>query len=357
MKSLLKYEILKILRKRLSILALTAVLLFSVLLSVTDYRDMHAYDGVSREGSGGTAVEIEKDLAAKYGGILTDEKVRQILTDFKPGDLHGLNPKYYYQNAMQAAAFNYFVDLNGSWNGLSVSDVFGNEVIKAGYIGGWSAASQSLAKVLLMLSMVLILLTTPVFSGEYGGMDNLIFTSRYGRTKDPLCKVSASMIVSAAATVFTVAFHLLTARLLYGTEGLDCSILFAPAELTEGYIPFNFTCGEVLQYQVFLSLMGAVSVTGITLLLSAACKNQMAAFIASAALYILPVMLPIPETSPLYRIIVLMPLYDSQYISLLSVGQLKNGMLYAVWSVPAALLLLLLGSIASPCIFARRQVS
>lgn len=357
MKSLLKYEILKILRKRLSILALAAVLLFSVLLSVTDYRDTHAYDGISREGSGGTAVEIEKDLAAKYGGILTDEKVQQILTDFKPGDLHGLNPKYSYQNAMQAAAFNYFVDLNGNWNGLSVSDVFGDEVIKAGYIGGWSAASRSLAKVLLTLSIVLILLTAPVFSGEYGGMDHLIFTSRYGRTKGPICKVAASMIVSVSVTIFTVVFHLLTARLLYGTDGLDCSILFAPAELTEGYIPFNLTCGTVLQYQCLLSLMGAVSVTGITLLLSAACKNQMASFVASAAIYILPVMLPVSETSPLYRIIVLMPLYDSQYISLLSVARLKSGLLYAVWSVPVALLLLLLGATAAPRLFARRQVS
>ena len=60
------------------------------------------------------------------------------MNDFAPThDLHGLNAMYLYQNATQSAAFSRFSDKEGNWNGLSVSDVFGNEEIKIGYVDGW----------------------------------------------------------------------------------------------------------------------------------------------------------------------------------------------------------------------------
>ena len=72
---------------------------------------------------------------------------------------------------------------------------------------------------------------------------------------------------------------------------------------------------------------------------------------------ILPVVwLPISETSALYRIIVLMPLFYSQYISIMSVEQMHNGMLYAVWSIPVAIALVVIGSIISHKAFSKHQV-
>ena len=71
------------------------LLLFSVLISFSTYQNKYAFDGVSAEGSGKTAVEIDKEIAAKYEGILTDEKVQQMMNDFAPThDLHGLNAIY-----------------------------------------------------------------------------------------------------------------------------------------------------------------------------------------------------------------------------------------------------------------------
>ena len=102
--------------------------------------------------------------------------------------------------------------------------------------------------------------------------------------------------------------------------------------------------------------MSAVSVTGITLILSAVCKNQMISFVAAATVYIIPIMLPIAETNGLYRLIVLMPLYYSQYISIMSVEQMHNGMLYAVWSIPVAIALVVIGSIISHKAFSKHQV-
>ena len=134
MKKLIYFELRKIFSKRLSMVTLIGILLFSALLSFSTYQNKYAFDQNAGEGSGKAAVEIDKEIAAKYEGILTDEKVRQMMSDFAPtSDLHGLNAAYIYQNAMQSAAFSRFSDLNGNWNGLSVSDVFGNEEIKIGY--------------------------------------------------------------------------------------------------------------------------------------------------------------------------------------------------------------------------------
>ena len=145
--------------------------------------------------------------------------------------------------------------------------------------------------------------------------------------------------------------------MLYGSSGLDCSILFAPSGFAEGYIPFNITCGMLLKYQILLAFTSVVSITGVTLVLSAVCKNQMVALVASAAIYLFPVMLPVAETSPLFRIITLLPLYHAQFVSLMSVDQMGSGVLYAVLAVPVALIFMGVGIVLSRRVFAKHQIS
>lgn len=328
MKNLIKFELRKILTKRFAVISVAAILLLSLILSFSTLHSMYAFDGNGTEETGKAAVEIDKQIALKYEGKLTDNKVQQMMSEFKPTqDLHGMNAKYIYQNALQSSVFSHFADIDGSWNGLSVADVFGDKEIKVGYVNGWLSTSQNMAKIFIVLSLVIILLIAPVFSGEYSGVDNIILTSKYGKTKCATAKVLASLLSAVFITTLVVIFNLLIAVAIYGTEGMDCSILFAPIDFLEGYIPFNITCGTVLKYQILLAFMSAISVTGIVLILSAVCKSQMIAFVISAAIYVIPIMLPISETSALYRIIVLMPLFYSQYISIMSVEQMHKASL------------------------------
>lgn len=184
MKKLIQFELRKIFSKRLTQAALISLFLLSVLLGFSAYQNMYAFDGISNEGTGRIAVGIDKAIAEKYEGQLTDEKVQQMMIEFKPKqDLHGMNAAYLYQNALQSALFRNFSDLNGNWNGLSVSDVYGNEEIKIGYTYGWLKTSQNMVRIFIVLSLVVAIMTAPVFSGEYGGVDNIILTSKYGKTK------------------------------------------------------------------------------------------------------------------------------------------------------------------------------
>ena len=357
MKKLIQFELRKIFSRRLTQAALIALFLLSVLLDFSAYQNMYASDGISNEGTGRIAVEIDKAIAGKYKGLLTDEKVQQMMIEFKPKqDLHGMNAAYLYQNALQSALFRNFSDLDGNWNGYSVSDVYGNEEINIGYTYGWLNTSQNMVKIFIVLSLVVVIMTAPVFSGEYGGVYNIILTSKYGKTKCGAAKIIGSILAALIITAVVSAINLIYAFILYGSSGLDCSILFAPADFAAGYIPFNITCGTLLKYQILLAFTSIISVTGITLVLSAVCKNQTVALVASAAIYLFPVMLPVSETSTLFKIITLLPLYHAQFVFLMSVEQIRGNVLYALMAVPVALIFMGIGVFISRRVFAKHQV-
>lgn len=89
MKKLILFELRKVFSKRLALIALIGIILFSALLSFSTFQNKYAFDQNIGEGTGKTAVKIDKEIAAKYEGILTDEKVQQMMSDFAPThDLH-----------------------------------------------------------------------------------------------------------------------------------------------------------------------------------------------------------------------------------------------------------------------------
>lgn len=358
MRKLIHFELQKIYVKRLTQVVLMGLLLLSMVFTLSNYLNKYAFDGNSVDGTGKVAVEIDKEIAVKYNGTLTDEKVEQMMSEFSPKqDLHGMNATYLYQNAMQSAAFARFSDMDGNWNGLSVSDVFDNEEIKVGYVDGWLSTSQNLTRIFTILSLAIVIMIAPVFSGEYEGVDNIIMTSKYGKTKCITAKIFASMISTLLTTTLITILNLTIALVLYGHEGLDCSILFAPKAYIEGFIPFNITCSTLLNYQILLAITSTISVTGITLLISAISKKQTASFIVSAAVYAFPILFPMSVSNPLFRYIGLMPLYQAQAVSLMSIEQMHNGMLYAIWAVPIALVLFGIGTFTARKAFAKHQIS
>lgn len=200
-------------------------------------------------------------------------------------------------------------------------------------------------------------MVAPVYSGEYGGMDRLILTAKYGKTRCAAAKNTAALLSALLVAACFAAGNLLFGLAAYGRDGLDCSILFAPMEFVQGYIPFPITCAALLGYQVLLALTGAAGAVGVALLFSPVCNNQVMALAASAAALALPVLLPVAESSPMFRILVLAPVYHMQFVSIMSVEQMKGGALYAVFAVLAAAVLLALGFAVSRRAFANHQVS
>lgn len=359
MRKIICYELEKIFLKRLTQAALLILLLLSLLFSFSSYRNTYAWDPVTgNEGSGRKGIEVEKTVAERYGGILTDETVQKMISEMVPKTgPDEINARYLYRNTLQCATGMRFCDANGNWNGRSVSDVFGKEEIKIGYTIGWYQTSRNLTILYILLSFIAILMAAPVFSSEYeGGVDNLILTSRYGKTKCAIAKTAAGFLAAFLVTAFLTCVNIAAEFLLYGSGGLDCSVLFLPEESLDAYIPYHLTWSAALTWQVLLAFTGILGVTGITLILSAACKNSIAAFAACSAVHVLPVIVPVTESSPLFRLLVLLPLYHLQFVSIMSVEKIAGNILYAVLAVPVTVILMGSGVIASQKIFAQHQV-
>ena len=68
MKKLILFELRKVFSKRLALIALIGIILFSALLSFSTFQNKYAFDPNIGEGTGKTAVEIDKEIAAKYEG-------------------------------------------------------------------------------------------------------------------------------------------------------------------------------------------------------------------------------------------------------------------------------------------------
>lgn len=59
----------------------------------------------------------------------------------------------------------------------------------------------------------------PIFSGEYEGVDNIILTSKYGKTKCATAKVVAGIITAILTTTLIAAFNLLLAFVFMEQKG------------------------------------------------------------------------------------------------------------------------------------------
>lgn len=350
MRELFKFEMLKIFKRKTARAAVLALFAAAVLLSVSTYLNMYAFDGKENEGRGSAAVQIDMGEAEKYEGPLTDEKVLKMLDEYKINfDTHGMNAAYIYENALQSSLFYRFAALDGTWNNKKVSDIFGDEKINIGYTYGWLKTSGNMVKIFILLMFVIAVIVSPVFSGERGGADEIILTSRYGRTKCVYSKISAGLFASLllAAGVFLLMFFIALA--FYGRDGLSCSALFAPSEFAESFVKFdNISCGGLLARQGLLALTGSVFTLGVSLFSSAAFKTKSASLIFAAAFLALPTLFAPPETSTLFKLAALSPIYQAQFISLMSIGES-----FALLAAPVSFAVFAVGSAAAKRIFTK----
>lgn len=334
MKRLLIFELVKIFKRKTVWIGIALVLF----ISITNFTSL-SLDNIN----------YERKIAAKYEGPLDNQKVQQMLNDFMPTQeqleqWHGVHVAYIGMNAIQQAVHLHFANEDGTWNGKTVADVFGEQTIQVGCNSIWMDFSRSLVKNAIVLAILAILMAAPVFSAEYEGMDNLLLTSRLGRTKCALAKTVAVFVAVLSTTVLCILGNIAAARIFFGSDGLDASVLFCGVSY-EHYLPFNMNCATMITYQSLLILCGITMLTGITLLISALSKTQVIALIISALILFLPLMFPLSEVHPLFRIAGLLPIYQFQFSSLMSVQQIHGNIYYAIWALPVSAITAALGSI------------
>ena len=373
MIELIRFEIKKLLSKKIVLVGIVALVIANIYLFV-NYSLPNITVLTDRETNtyvqGKKALALDRAITERYAGRLTDEKVQAMLAEFVPPEeilqnmagfpsgsgAFSVEVKF-HMNSLQEAVYANFANSDGSWNGLRVQDVFGDADIEVGYNTGWLWTCSYMMQVLIGLGFLMIVVVAPVFAGEYGGMDRLILTAKYGRTKCIGAKFAASFLIAFLGTATFLLVNFGLAFLIFGAEGLDTNVAFN-ALLNFKPLPYEMTTQTLVVYEMLLAFTGIFAVTAVTVLVSALTKNSFIALIAALVVHVAPMLIPLSAYSPLFKYVVFFPINQGQMVALLSLGDLTtSGVQYAILAVPVVLAISIISYLVSKRHFSRHQVA
>lgn len=358
---LIKYEFLKILRKKSTLIVMAASLLVTAFLFGLPVLQFQTYnqDGVIKGLEG---IAYEKEQAADYSVPLTNdyitETIREVQQLFENPDNVGydgyerflIEGAYWdgiapredllnmiaknYVNPNESAGYNTLPDLDISegtdfygarqekiekllnassralseeqkayWQNMNSKVV---EPFSYGYYDGWEIIISSFELLMFALLAVCIVIA-PVFSGEYqAGTDAVILSARYGKTKLTTAKIIASYLFGGLAFTLhvVVAFGLPLAA--FGFDGWDL-----PLQVANTTIPYPFTFLQAALVNLGVVYLVLFAMIGLTLLLSAKMKSPYLVLIVLVPVLFIPLFLSPNGTTGAYNLTLFLLPYRS----------------------------------------------
>ncbi len=353
MRQLLKFELKKILHKKVNQIAMTLGLL---LIVVSDVLLIH---GESLSAEGGNEIKgveaIERQ--AEIENALTSELSEEFLTEFLWEYQHAIqeNPLEYDYSLIEAKVNLYsliaanYAEWNDQWDWEDLNQIttekgihfyekrlekietllnaeysFGNytdyekdywlqkaEGISTPFVWGSKAVWDIIwrgIKILLFQCFVISICIAPIFAGEYQNRtDALILSSKHGKNKLILAKIVAAFVFTLCYMVLCGIFSIGINVAVLGVDGWNI-----PIQLWDTIIPYEFNAAEACALNVLMMLLISFLLTALTLLFSTVCKNQMIALAIDILLFFGTVFLPFSKTSKLWNhILYLCPVYTS----------------------------------------------
>ena len=358
---LIKYEFLKILRKKSTLIVMAVSLLVTAFLFGLPVLQFQTYnqDGVIKGLEG---IAYEKEQAADYSVPLTNEyiteTIREVQQLFENPDNVGydgyerflIDCAYWdgiapredllnmiaknYVNPNESAGYNKLPELdisegtdfygarqekietllNASSRALSEeqkaywrdmnSKV--DEPFTYGYYDGWEIIISSFELLMFALLAVCIVIA-PVFSGEYqAGTDAVILSAKYGKTKLTTAKIIASYLFGGLSFTLHVVVALGLPLAAFGFDGWDF-----PLQIANTTIPYPFTFLQAALVNLGVVYLVLFAIIGLTLLLSAKMKSPYLVLIVLVPVLFIPLFLSPNGTTGIYNLILFLLPYRS----------------------------------------------
>ena len=353
---LIKYEFLKILRKKSTLLVMAVSLLVTAFLFGLPIMQYQTYDqdGVIKGMEG---IEYTKEQYVKYSVPLTDEYITETIREVQqlfenPDNVgfdgyekflidnaywEGIAPRENllgmiaktYVNPNESAGYNKLPELdisNGTdfygarqekiekllnassyemseeqkayWRDMSSKVV---EPFQYGYYEGWEIVISSFELLMFALLAVCIVIA-PVFSGEYqAGTDAVILSAKYGKTKLTTAKIIASYLFGVLAFTLHVVVALGLPLATFGFDGWDL-----PLQIANTTIPYPFTFLQATLVNLGVIYLVLFAMIGLTLLLSAKMKSPYLVLIVLVPVLFIPLFLSPNGTTGAYNMILLL---------------------------------------------------
>lgn len=320
---LVKYEFLKILRKKTTLIVIAASLLVTAFLFGLPAMQYQTYDqnGVIKGAEG---IEYNKGLYDDISVPLTDEYVTGLIKEVQTlfenpenvgydgnekliiGDAYWneIAPKEKLLNMIarnyagpnESAGYNIFPDIDVSdgakfyeamqtnsdaainssirpmtneqkayWSSM-VSKV--DTPLQYGYYEAWDVIITSF-ELLMFAILAICIVIAPVFSGEYqAGTDAVILSGKYGKTKLINAKIIAALLFGTLAFVLHILVACGLPLITFGVEGWNL-----PVQIANTTIPYPLTFLQATLINIGVIYLMLLAMIGLTLLLSSKMKS------------------------------------------------------------------------------------
>ena len=169
--------------------------------------------------------------------------------------------------------------------------------LQYGYYGGWEIIISSFELLMFALFAICIVIA-PVFSGEYqAGTDAVILSAKYGKTKLITAKTAASLLFGTAAFILHIIAACAPVLIAFGTDGFDL-----PLQIANTVIPYPYTFLQAVLINIGVIYLVLLAMIGLTLLLSAKMKSPYLVLIILVPILFIPLFLTPNGTTGAYNL-------------------------------------------------------
>ncbi|MFA1015168.1 ABC transporter permease subunit [Dubosiella newyorkensis] len=178
--------------------------------------------------------------------------------------------------------------------------------LQYGYHEGWEVILSNF-ELLIFAILAICIVIAPVFSGEYqAGTDAVILSSKYGKTKLGTAKIIASLLFGILAFTLhiIVAFGLPLAA--FGVDGWNL-----PLQIADPIIPYPYSFLQATLINLGVIYLVLIAMISLTLLLSAKMKNPYLVLIVLVPILFIPLFLSPNGTTGAYNLTLFLLPYRS----------------------------------------------
>lgn len=407
MGRLMKYEFLKIIRRKSSFIMLIICLLINGYLFGVIALQERTYDENGKEYVGISAIEKEKQNYSIHGGLMTEEKVAEDILVYQkefnnPNNVATVNgkgtvffkdevyweflcpQKEYYTLISENynAPFEYgkfgslpnipvknndanfyrtrlekinklldqdYLDANYTsaekkyW--LSMNDKV-NEPFYFSFAKGWINIINSSGLWLFVILGICVCIA-PVFANEYQtGMDSLICSAKYGKSKVIGAKILASFIYGSIVFIINVSISLAAVLIPFGIDGWDLQV-----QIMDTIIPYPLNFLQATVLYIIIAYVIVLAFISLNLLLSALMSSPYPILVIDAILLIMPSFMSYSDKNPVYNHV--FPLLPTKALemSLTYYTDYKIGILVFSWPAMIVLVYFLITVVLLPFVY------
>lgn len=205
----------------------------------------------------------------------------------------------------------------------------------------WSKALQSLIASMFALNLFVIIAVSPLFSEEHTfQMNALLFTSKYGRKKCFMAKITAAYLMGLAVSLGMILLHVLATLAFFGKEGLNGSLPLSEPVLFR-FIADSKSAGSALFDAAALYMADILVTISLTIFASALTSHVLTGTILSLVFFASPNFFMMPVKTPQIRLI-MAAMHMTHFEDILCIPDLTVGPVSIQYSYVIVVILLLI---------------